>query len=303
MRTLTILAIALLATTAHAQEVQIAPSLKAGDAFRLEITRVRENSARAAQNSRTVTPVDVRVVAAGNDGFVLNWVPGESRIESGPAAQDPVMLSAANAVSGLQLRIRLKPSGEFAGLANQAEVAAQLKKATDIIVSGLMAKMPAEQRAGMRKMMAQVLSPANLVATVTRDVQTYFNLNGVSLPVGQSSQVDLEHPSPLGGGVIPARFVVTMKSASADAAVLSTTTSYDGVALLRMTRALAEQSGQKVSDAELARMTMKMHDDGSFVHDRTFGLMREVIVNRRSNAGKDYRLDRWEIRLVRAPQR
>lgn len=303
MRILTLVGILLLAGTAHAQEIRIVPALNAGDEFRLEITRVRENSARPAQNSRTVTPVDVRVVTAGADGFVLNWVPGESRIESGQAAQDPLVQSAATALRGLQLGLRLNRAGEFDGLTNQAEVVAQLQTATDTIVRAALNASPPEQRGAMQKMMAQVLSPANLVAMVTRDVQTYFNLNGVSLPVGKSSQLDIEHPSPLGGGVIPAKFVVTMKSATADTAVLGTTTAYDGAALLRMTRALVEQGGQKVADAELAKLTMKMSDDGSFVHDRSVGLMREVIVNRRSEVGKDYRLDRWEIRLVRAPRR
>jgi hypothetical protein len=46
-----------------------------------------------------------------------------------------------------------------------------------------------------------------------------------------------------------------------------------------------------------------MDDDGRFVLDRTVGLMRELVVNRRISAGKDQRLDRWEIRLVREPQR
>ena len=59
----------------------------------------------------------------------------------------------------------------------------------------------------------------------------------------------------------------------------------------------------EVADAELARVSMKMSDDGRFVHDRRVGLMREVIVDRRSAAGTEQRLDRWEIRLVRGPQR
>jgi hypothetical protein len=37
--------------------------------------------------------------------------------------------------------------------------------------------------------------------------------------------------------------------------------------------------------------------------NREVGLMRELVVNRHVTAGKDQRLDRWEIRLVRARQR
>lgn len=302
-RALTLFTLVLAAAAAEAQDVRIAPALKAGDEFRLEITRVRENSMNPAQNSRTVTPVDVRVISVAADGLVLNWVPDESEIESGSGAVDPLVGAAANAVSGLQLRIKLNPSGEYTGLANEAEVLSQVQRATGILVRGVTEKLPVEQRRNMERLVGQLLSPANLVAMVTRDVQTYFSLNGVSLVVGRPLEIDLEHPSPVGSGVIPAKFVVTMTSATADAAVLTTKTEFDGPALLRMTRALAEQGGQKVTDADLAGMTMKMSDGGNFVHDRTVGLMREVIVNRRNDVGPAYRLDRWEIRLVRAPQR
>jgi hypothetical protein len=58
--------------------------------------------------------------------------------------------------------------------------------------------------------------------------------------------------------------------------------------LIRATRALAEQSGKPIPESELAALpTMQMDDDGRFVLDRTVGLVRELVVNRRISAGKD----------------
>jgi hypothetical protein len=46
-----------------------------------------------------------------------------------------------------------------------------------------------------------------------------------------------------------------------------------------------------------------MTDEGTFVFDRTLGLMREVKVNRRIALGSTAGLDAWEIRLVSGPPR
>jgi hypothetical protein len=287
-----------------ADDVAVATRLRSGDAFSLEVTRVRENSSRPEQNGRSTTPVDVRVATAGPDGVTLEWVPGESRIESSAARLDPLVLAASNALQGLRLRLTLNADGEYEGLANQDDVLPQVQKAVDLIVGGVMQKVPAEQRAGMQRLLGQVLSPAALLGTITRDAEMYFGLHGISLAVGESADVDLEQPNPLGAGVLPARFHVTMESATPESAVLTTATTYDGAALLRITRTLLEQSGQPIPESELAGLpALQMNDDGRFVVDRQLGLIRELVVNRRVTMGKDQRLDRWEMRLVRVPQR
>lgn len=293
-----------LAADASAQEIEIVPALKPGDQFRLDVTRVRENTSRPQQNSRSTTPVDVRVVSATAEGFVLEWVPGDSQVES-PLAQDPLMLAAAGALEGLQLRLTLNAQGEVSGLANEDEVVPRVQGAVDVIVKGLLEQAPADQREGMQALFAQVLSPAALLGTLTRDAQMYFGLSGVSLAVGEAAEADLEQPNPLGGGVLPATYRVRLDAATGDSAMLTTSTTYDGAALLRSVRALVEQAGGKpVPDAEIASLPpFVMSDDGRYVMDRATGLMRELTVTRRVGLGQEQRIDRWEFRLSRPPQR
>ena len=58
-----------------------------------------------------------------------------------------------------------------------------------------------------------------------------------------------------------------------------------------MTRDVLAKSGERLSDAEFEKIPpMQMADDGRFVFDRTFGLMRELTVNRRLVMGKEQRL-------------
>ena len=289
--------------TASAQQVKIVPLLKSGDEFTLEVTRVREDSSRPLRNGKSTTPVDVRVVAATSDGIVLEWVPGESAIASSQAV-DPVVTAAANALRGLKLRLALNANGEYAGLVNQNEVVPQVQKAVDLVLGRVMEQVPVDRRAAMQKVLAQALSPSLLVGSVTREAQMYFSMSGVALAVGETVAVNLEQPNPLGGGAVPATVRVTMESATDDSAVLTTVTTYDAAALLQMMRGLFEQSGKPIPESELAKLPpMQLSDEGRFVLDRKLGLARELVVNRRVTAGKNQRLDRWEIRLVSPPQR
>ena len=291
-----------IAPVVHAQNVTIAPGLRAGDEFRIEIVRIRENSQRPQQNSRSTTPVDVRVASVAATGIALDWTAGPTSIDNRQVADDPLIVAASEAIGGLRLRILLNAQGAYAGLGNEAEVAAGLRKGTDVIVGSLLAKIPLEQRKPFERMVAQALSPATLIASATREAQIYFSLHGVALGVGETVATKIDQPNPLGTGAIPATWRVQLESASAESAVLRTTTTYDSAALKAMTRALAEQSGKPIPP-EVQVPPIQMADDARYLFDRAVGLMREVVVNRRMTAGANQRLDGWEIRLVAPPKR
>ena len=293
--------VALFATAipASAQDVSIVPKLRAGDSFQLDVIRIRENSAQAQQNGRSTTRVDVRVLSTGADGSVIEWVPGATVFDNPQIALNPAISSAAQALRDIRFHLNLNADGELQALANQAEVAPKLKTAVDAVVRDLAATMPAAQRPGFLNLIGQIMSVDVLIASATRDAATYLALNGAELSVGEAVELDIEQPSPLGGGPIPAKFRVRMVSATADVASLKTTTTYDAAALVRLTGSLATQAGAPIPPEELAKLPpIEMADEGTFVFDRRRGLMREVKMNRRIAVGPNSRLDVWEIRLV-----
>ena len=301
------LALALFTATASAgsaQDIEIAPRLRAGDTFRLEVVRVRENSQQPQLNGRSTTPVDVLVDSVTTTGMTLEWTQGPTTFENPHVAADPLVAAASNAVRGIKLRITLSADGEYSGLANEAEVTAALRNGTDTIIQAILPKLPLEQRTTFEKMIAQLLSPALLIASATREPQMYFGLNAVSLAVGEVVDAKIDQPNPIGAGVIPTVFRVTMDSATSDSADLRTTTTYDAAALRQMTAALVAQSGKALSEKDLAALPpIELADDGRYLFDRVSGLMLEVVVNRRVSAGGVRRLDSWIIRLVEAPKR
>lgn len=292
----------MLSARVFAQDITIAPKLEVGDTFTLEVTHAREDSAQPARNATGTTSVAVRVVSSDATGLVVAWIPGELRLDKSQA-QNPILQGVASALRGLELRLTLSREGEVSGLTNEADVLAQLQAATDAVTRGLLALVPAAERATMEQVFAQFLSPAILLGSATRDATTYFGMSGVSLPVGARVKADLEQPNPLGGDPLPSSIELRMESATAETAVLTATTTYDAAPLLRTTRAMLEQAGQKVRDEELATIALQVNDDGRYVFDRTSGLMREVVAHRRMAFGGNSRVERLEIRLVRGPVR
>jgi hypothetical protein len=300
-----LIAMLVLAATASAQEVVVAPRLRGSDEFRIEIVRTRENSAKPQQNVKGTTPVTVRVVAVTDESITIDWIPGSARYDNPGMLNDPMMKAAAAAIGDLNLRLTLSPAGEFVGVANEQEVVPRLQAALDVITRELSAKLPETQRPGFHAMMAQVLTPAALISSATMDAQMYFALHGATLDVGEDVEAEIEQPNPFGGAPFPAVFRVRAQSASDASALIESTTTYDATALLEMTRALVEkQTGKPLPASDAAKFpALEMSDTGKYTFDRTLGLMREVIVNRRVNAGPMNRLDKWEIRLVSGPQR
>jgi hypothetical protein len=300
---LLVMALAIDAGPAVAQDVTIIPKLRAGEGFQLEVIRTRENSSRSQQNSKARTLVDVRVVSAGPDGFVIEWVPGDTMLDNPQAAPDPIVGAASQALRDIRFRLTLNVDGELTGVANQAEVAPKLKAVVDAIIRELSARVPDAQRKQFLDFMGQVLSADVLIASATRDAGTYFGLNGVSLASSEAVEIDIEQPNPLGGAALPATFSVRMESVTADTASLKTVTTYDGAALVRLTESLAKQAGAPIAPEELAKLPpIEMADEGTYLFDRHMGLMREVVVSRRVTVGPNRRLDGWQIRLLKGPR-
>ena len=290
-----------IASQAYAQDISIVPTLRAGESFQLDVIRIRENSAQPQQNGKSTTRVDVRVLSSGADGSLIEWVTGATVFDNPQVAANPLLGFAAQALRDIRFQLNLNADGELQGLANQAEVAPKLKTVVDAVVRQLSAQLPEDQRKNFLNVIGQILSVDVLIASATRDAATYLGLNGAALAVGEETVLDIDQPSPLGGGRIPAKFRVRMESATADVASLKTTTTYDAAALMRLTQTLAKQAGSPTPPEQFVNLPpMQMSDEGSFVFDRKRGLMREVKVNRRIAAGTNRRLDAWDIRLVDA---
>jgi hypothetical protein len=285
------------------QAVEVLPAFRAGDEFRLQVTHTRENTSRPQQNATITTPVQVRVLSTGAQGTVLEWIPGIGKTSNAQMAADPVMQAALKAAGNMPLRLSLDTDGELQGLLNETEVLEKLQAAVRILTDAALANVPTEGRANIRNVLDQVLSPRTLLMSAMRDPQTYFGLNGAALDVGNEVEIDVQQPNPFGPTPLPATLWVKAESATPDAFVIVTKTTYDRDALTKMTSSLLTQAGAPLSAAEAKVPSMDMRDDGRYVFERTSGLAREVVVGRVAAIGPERRTDQFEIRMVQAPKR
>lgn len=302
-KVLSILIAAISLTTALvAQEIQIRPRLVAGDAFQLEVTRAREDSSNPRANYTARTPVSVRVVSAGAEGFILDWRPGLTRLE-GAAAADPVLGTAGRILGDVQLRIVLDADGAFERLANEAELLPKLQAAIDFVIRESQRGMKPDEAKRAETLVRSLLSPANLVNIATRDPQTYVSMYGAELRVAEAVEVPLEQPNPFGGEPLPAILRVRLDTVTAESAGISSTVTYQGDALKKMTIGLLSQAAVAPPPEELAKFRLDMSDESRYVFDRRLGLFREVTTDRLISGNGARRVDRCVIRLLTEPRR
>lgn len=122
---------------AFAQDIKLMPQLRPGDEFRLEVTRIRGDSTLPQQSGRSRTVVEVHVLSATPEGFVLDWQSGDTVLENAAAAQDPMVAIVGEALRGVVFRLTLNADGRLTGVANQAEVRPKLQAMLDRIVQNL----------------------------------------------------------------------------------------------------------------------------------------------------------------------
>ncbi len=289
-----------------AQEITILPNLRAGDQFRLEIVRVRETSTRPDSNARGVTPVDVTIVEASSDGYLLEWVPGESEVDNPAVRDNPILQAAQKALAGLRLAVILGPDGGYLGIQNETEVTQKLETMLEMILTGLESQIPdAEQLKMVQAAVRQVMSPSALLSSATQEITLYFDLNGIQIAPGETIEAQIYKPMPVVGGSLPATYRLTLDSVNETTAYLSSNMTFAEVDPLALAQQIAQATSVPIPEGEMEELPpWEMADEGTNSFDLALGLMREMRVTRRMAAGDlAHNLDEWEIRLVEEPNR
>ena len=294
-RALIFLCISLLA----AAEPALRPHWKAGDSFVVEMTRSREDSRNPKMAGSSTTPVTIKVLETGEQGSVVDWVPGETKLSNPEAAKNPMVAKSMEAVKGLHLELTLDEDGTYTGLRNETQVAAQLEKMLKVMLS----EMPStpEVQTGIR----QMLSPNVLIAAAAKDAQMYFSLGGVELRKGLELEAPVEVPSPFGGTDLKANIRTAVTRLEGNEVTVRISLRYDPASLAEMTQNLMKQAGAKMTAEQLASVPpMDLADETEGTAEIGLGLPVQMKVTRRVSMGSQMkRTDEWGFRLVKRPAR
>jgi hypothetical protein len=71
---------------AVAQPITIGPKFRAGQVLRLELKKTREDNRAGRPTGTSTTPITLRVLKGDVNGFVVDWIPAETRFEIRPAS-------------------------------------------------------------------------------------------------------------------------------------------------------------------------------------------------------------------------
>jgi hypothetical protein len=111
---------AVVLTTARAEQppgFELLPRGKQGETFRPDMTlkQTREADGKVTRTGSGRTPVDVEVVVARRDGYVVRWKPGETAPDDSKPAEHPLAKAMLCLTDGMTVDREIDADGELLG--------------------------------------------------------------------------------------------------------------------------------------------------------------------------------------------
>lgn len=284
-----------------AQPITIAPKFRAGQVLLLELKKTREDNRVGRPTGTATTPITLRVLKADANGFVVDWIPAETKFEDPAQASNPIFQFASKILKDLHMEAILNSSGAFQRLRNQADVEAKMQLAVDGLMGKFAESIPEPRRQQTIEGVGRLVTPKALIAAVTKEVQLYFGLYGVEIEKGKPFEGHLDVPNPLGEGSLPSQIRIDVKEIDprAEEVQLTLEQRYDPNALLSLLPAALGTAGPRLASAERFR-SGSLFDTGQFTFNTRSGCMRRIQHERTATMGQVRRLDRTEISLLKS---
>ena len=296
-----IVSLLILIQVAVAQPVTIAPKFRVGQVLQLELKKTREDNRAGRLTGTSRTPITLRVLKADANGFVVDWIPGETKFEDPAQASNPILQFASKILKDVHMEAMLNSSGAFQRLRNQTAVEAKMQVAVDNLMGKLAESIPEPRRQQTSEAMGRLVTPKVLIAAATKEVQLYFALYGIEIEKGKPFDGKVDVPNPLGEGSLPSQIRIELKETDPglEEVQLSLEQRYDSDALLSLLPAALGAIGSRLASAERLR-SGSLLDTGQFTFNTKSGCMQRIFHERTATMGQVRRLDRTEISLLKS---
>lgn len=176
-----------------------------------ELKTTREDNRAGRPTGSATTPVTLRVLRADGTGFLIDWIPGETKFQDPAQASNPIFQLAAKVLRGLHVEVVLDASGTFQRLRNRTDLKAKVQLAVDSLTKNLAESIPEPKRQQLLEALGRLLSPNVLTASVNKEVQIYFALYGMEFERSKPFDGSLSVPNPFGEGTLPSHLRVELK--------------------------------------------------------------------------------------------
>lgn len=286
------------------------PRWKVGEVQKYTLVKEREQTSPGipAVKAAATTPIEIKVVSTGDEGYVISWTHGETTVKDMPVQGGDLMAEISRQAKGLQYLIELDSDGNVSGLKNWEEISDKMIKSTDLILNALAKSRP--PRPGddkVREQLVATLKDRTALTTVALAVpMTFFNLLGGTYQVGEAIEMESTLPNVLGGPPFPARQTLVLKSFDSTTKIgrLTWTQTIDPVkgpqVLLDMARTMARRAG-KPEPTTMPAMKLNVQDTAEYTVDFRSGWTIALTHTRVGEFGGRSRIDRFTIQRSDPP--
>ncbi len=188
--------------------VELPADWKKGDTYRIEYVKERiDTRAKKTATAKSTTLIDVEVKDRNDQGFLVVWTHGETRLE-GDQARDARLQKLADLEKGLRVELQTDEKGVPEKIVNETEVRAFWDRLKAVVSSEL-------QQKGAQKAVLEaheeLASPDLMLQSLLQAPQTYYFLCGSSLEKGKPSEYEDMLQNPFGGEPFPCKGAILLK--------------------------------------------------------------------------------------------
>jgi hypothetical protein len=266
------------------ERVHLTPHWKAGkQSFLMVKTGQKRKGGAVVQTTTTRTPVQVEVLKAGTDGYLLAWTLGEAQFDDPEQAKSPHVREMVRLATGYRLVLRVDAEGSLAAVRNWAEVRDKAERILALTTARL--KDTGVDDATVAKMRAQVRAAVSteegVRRTCARDPHLFLSPLGRDYSTSGPLEYEAQLPNPLGGEPLPARarFSVKELDRKTGQMVVRCTQTLEPESARRMIEKLAEtfagRPGQPAPQTDLLK-DLDVRDTAEFTVDLATGWLHRL---------------------------
>jgi hypothetical protein len=196
--------------------LELRPHWKQGDKKSYEIVKTQKKigSGDVLVNATNRTDLQIAVIKADSQGYLVSWTMGETKFEKTDLAENPIAKQVSNLLKGFSVILRIDPTGVLKGVENWEELKDKASEALNAMSqiwskSGLDAKLVTQ----MKEQLASTFATKEKINQMcTREANLYFMALGRTYKIDKAMTYDTLLPNPFGGEAFPATGSFVLKS-------------------------------------------------------------------------------------------
>ncbi len=242
----------------------------------------------------TRTDLEIEVLRADADGYLVAWTQGETRFDDPQPAADPILRRIVNVAQGLRVLLEIDSDANLVGVKNWKELKHTIGNTLSSVFDELdISGMDAATLSKITVEIASICGTGEQERMMrTRERQMFFLVLGGTYSASEPTEYQDRLPNPFGGDPLPSRstFVLKKVDRRSQRAMIAWTQTLDPEQARRIMKKSLRDLGARVGLAVpqedlLEDLTMEETDTAEFVVDLSSGWLDRLTHQRLVRTG------------------